>query len=609
MGTRSLSGVYDVAYAEERFRIGVRHVQIGLPQRYVIGAMHVVEDFLRAIIDAEVSESERSALKVSLSRIINLDLNLICETYFAGTMQQLRSLNDELATANRAQGEANRIKDQVLATTSHELRTPLTSIIGFAKLLIDGYIPDEAGRREAVADIHRSALALLALVDDVLDISRIEAGRLDMRIEPVSVADIFADVEATLAVQAREKSVALECEAAVNLPPVAADRARVRQIVLNLAGNAVKFTDQGSVRVTADHEPGSRRVRITVADTGIGIPVDQQSRLFEKFHQLNQGHTRQYGGAGLGLSISKALVEQMGGTIRVESAGVGQGTTASVWLPVADRPAAVAPAPEHRRRQPTLLVVAHDAVARQQIRTALGPTGYLVREGATADGARAMINADRPDVLIVDVTAGGSDTREWVDLLVRLTGDPQAARMLIVALVDRSTPEAARSQMAFVAAHATLVDKPTDVAALQQLLRRVAGPSAVLRLLVADDDPLVVKFLRQVLPASGYELVEARTGQEVITLLGQSRYDAVLLDLRMPSGSGYDVLRAVTGDHRHAGLPIVVLTNYPTPRDVSERDLLSSSIVVDLLSKPAVAAHPEILLDRLRQLSARTTPS
>jgi CheY-like chemotaxis protein len=125
---------------------------------------------------------------------------------------------------------------------------------------------------------------------------------------------------------------------------------------------------------------------------------------------------------------------------------------------------------------------------------------------------------------------------------------------------------------------------------------------------VADDDPLVVKFLRQVLPASRYDLVEAKTGLEVITLLGQSRYDAILLDLRMPSGSGYDVLRAVTGDHRHAGLPIVVLTNYPTPRDASERDLLSSSVVVDLLSKSAVAAHPEVLLDRLRQLSG-TTPS
>lgn len=604
-----VSGVYDAAYAEERLHIGVRHVQIGLPQRYVVGAMHVVEDFLRGVIDTEVSESERSTMKVSLSRIINIDLNLICETYFAGSMQQLRSLNDELATTNRALGEASRSKDQFLASTSHELRTPLTSIIGFAKLLIDGYIPDEAGRREAVADIHRSALALLALVNDVLDISRIEAGPLDMRIEPVTVAGIFADVEATLAVQARQKSLALEFEAAANLPAVAADRTRVRQIVLNLAGNAVKFTDQGRVRVTADHESQWRRVRITITDTGIGIPVDQQSRLFEKFHQLNQGHTRQHGGAGLGLSISKALVEQMGGTIRVESAGSGQGTTASVWLPVADRPAAATPDPAHRHRQLRVLVVADDASARQHIRTVLGPTGYPVREGATADGVRAMINADRPDVLIVDVTAGGSGAREWVDLLVRLTGDPHAASIPIVALVDRSTPGAARSQMAFVAAHATLVDTPTNVAAFQQLLDRVAGHSAALRLLVADDDPLVLKFLRQVLPASRYDLVGARTGHDVVAALGQSRYDAVLLDLRMPSGSGYDVLRAVTGDHRHAGLPIVVLTNYPTPGDASERDLLSSSVVVDLLSKSAVAADPEILLDRLRQLSARVTPS
>lgn len=603
-----VSGVYDAAYADERLQIGVRHVQIGLPQRYVVGAMYVVEDFLRGVIDAEVSESDRSTLKVSLSRIINIDLNLICETYFAGSMQQLRSLNDELAASNRALGAASRIKDQFLASTSHELRTPLTSIIGFAKLLIDGYIPDEAGHREAVGDIHRSALALLALVDDVLDISRIEAGPLDLRIEPVRVADVFADVEASLAVQAREKSLALEFEAVGDLPLVAADRTRVRQIVLNLAGNAVKCTDHGGVRVTAGHESDPRRVHITVTDTGIGIPVDEQSRLFEKFHQLNQGHTRQHGGAGLGLSISKALAEQMGGTIRVESAGLGQGTTASVWLPVADRPASLVPATEHHHRQPRVLVVADDTAARQHIRTLLGLTGYLVRDGATADGVRAMINAERPDVLIVDVTTGGRGAREWVNLLVGITSDPHAARIPIVALVDRSTPEAARSKMAFVA-HGTFVDAPTNVAAFQQLLGHVAEHSSTLRLLVADDDPLVLKFLRKVLPISQYEVVEANTGHEVITLLGQSRYDAVLLDLRMPSGSGYDVLRAVTGDHRHAGLPIVVLTNYPTPGDAGERRLLASSVIVDVLSKSAVAAQPEILLDRLRQLSARTTPS
>ncbi len=335
-----VSGVYDAAYAEERLQIGVRHVQIGLPQRYVVSAMHVVEDFLRGVIDAEVLEAQRPALKESLSRIVNIDLNLICETYFAGSMQQLRSLNDELATANRALGAASRIKNQFLAATSHELRTPLTPIIGFAKLLIDGYIPDEAGRREAVAAIHRNALALLALVNDVLDIARIEAGPLDLRIEPVTVADILADVKRSLAVQAREKSLTLEYGAVGTLPAVAADRMRMRQIVLNLAGNALKFTDRGGVMITADHEAHSSRVRISVTDTGIGIPVDGQSRLFEEFHQLNQGHTRPHGGAGLGLSISKALAEQMGGTFRVESAGIGQGTTASVWLPVADRPGA-----------------------------------------------------------------------------------------------------------------------------------------------------------------------------------------------------------------------------------------------------------------------------
>ncbi|HWI19834.1 MAG TPA: protoglobin domain-containing protein [Vicinamibacterales bacterium] len=335
---RSLfAGVYDEAYAEDRFRIGYRHVQIALPQRYVISAMHVVGRFLRELLEQQISDIDhRRRAHASLDRIIILDLGLICETYFEGSLRELRLLNDRLTSANRALEEANRIKADFLATTSHELRTPLTSIIGFSRILVDGYVDDPAEQRDLLGDVHRSALHLLSLVDDVLDLSRIEAGRLDITVEAVDFAGLIAEVMTLTRVQANEKGLALLTDVPATLPPIRVDRSRMRQILLNVLGNAVKFTDRGQIRIRAfvtDADGAS--VDVTVADTGIGIALDKQSLLFEKFRQIDASHTRRHGGNGLGLAISKALIEQMGGHIRLHSAGDGQGTTVALTVPVA----------------------------------------------------------------------------------------------------------------------------------------------------------------------------------------------------------------------------------------------------------------------------------
>jgi len=299
------SGTYDLAYAEERFRIGHRHVQIRLPQRYVIGAMQVVAEFLREILDREITDDEqRRRAHISLSRILILDLDLICETYFEGSLRELRQLNDRLSTVNRSLEEANRAKNDFLATTSHELRTPLTSIIGFSRLLLDGYVTDPAEQRDLLTDLNRNALHLLSLVEDILDVSRIEAGRLEMMSETVDVAALIAEVAALTKVQADEKGLTLLTAVPADLPRVRADQSRLRQILLNVIGNAIKFTDRGDVRIVANVEADGSHVRVDVTDTGIGIPPEQQPLLFEKFRQVDASHTRRHGGAGLGLATS-----------------------------------------------------------------------------------------------------------------------------------------------------------------------------------------------------------------------------------------------------------------------------------------------------------------
>ena len=608
------SGVYDDAYAQERFRIGYRHVQIALPQRYVISAMHVVARFLRELLDCEIRDLEqRRRAFGSLDRIIILDLGLICETYFEGSVRELRQLNERLTLTNRSLEEANRVKADFLATTSHELRTPLTSVIGFSRLLVDGYVSDPAEQRDLLVDVHRSALHLLSLVDDVLDLSRIEAGRLDIKLETVDLVDLIAEVAAVTKVQADAKRLALLVHLPPDVPIVRADRSRTRQVLLNVIGNAIKFTERGEIRIVGATEHDGTRVRIDVTDSGIGIAPDKQPLLFEKFQQLDASHTRKHGGTGLGLAISKALVERMGGRIQVRSEGEGLGTTVTLAMPVADRGLADA-APVERTgdkyARPSVVLMGRDAKGRELMAMALRSNGYMVREGATTDGVKALARVEPPDLLVFDLTSGGSAAvRECLDLLVALHADPRTRSIRPVLLGDAATADAATNmQLELLPGRPTVIDKPLDPADLLNALQRVgsAPRSVPFRVLVGDDDLLMFKFVTSVLPPHEYVVLHAPSGREVLRAVETQAFDAVVLDLRMGDESGYDVIRALKLEGRAPELPILVITNYPAPADEEERMLLSSALIVDVLPKPTVAAQPELLLKRLEAIRSES---
>ncbi len=608
------SGVYDDAYAQERFRIGYRHVQIGLAQRYVIAAMHVVSLFLREVIDREITDMDRRVrAHASLVRIMTLDLCLISETYVEGSLRELRQLNERLTSANRALEEANRVKADFLATTSHELRTPLTSIIGFSRLLLDNYVTNPRERHDLLADVHRSALQLLSLVDDILDLSRINAGRLEITLETLDLAPVIREVATLTRVQADEKGLALLTEVPEDLPRVRADRSRMRQILINVVGNAIKFTERGEVRVVAATDSDGTGVLVDVADTGIGIAPEQQPLLFEKFRQLDASHTRQHGGAGLGLAISKALIERMGGRIRLRSRGQGLGTTVTLTVP-GPRDARVDAASITRAddgpARPSILLMGHDRDARAAIATALKSSGYVVHEGATADGVRALAHIEQPDVLLIDLTTSFETAREWLDLLVALNADPRTRFIRPVVLVDRAAHVAASAQIELLPVRPTILDtdKPFDAGNLKRILEHIAsGPRAApLRVLVADDDPMVLKFVTSILPPHEYIVQHAASGKEVLRAVDTQRFDALLLDLRMPDDSGYDVIRSLKLEGRAPDLPILVITNYPAPTDAEEQVLLSSPLILDVLPKPIVAAQPEILLEWLETIRSES---
>jgi signal transduction histidine kinase len=351
------SGVYDEAYARDRFQIGYRHVRVGLEQKYVISAMGIVRTFLSECLLLEFPASdERLSYSRSLSKILDLDLNLMCESYMHATMEGLRSLNKQLERANEDLAEAGRTKDEFLAHVSHELRTPLNSILGFTKLILDGLAATPEEEKELLRDVFASAQHLLSLVNDILDIGRIEAGRMSLHLEVVSVRHLLDSTLPLIAIQAVEKGLDLRDESVgVELPPVEADEVRLRQVLLNLLTNAVKFTPKGSVVVRAALEPAAAAggfLRLEVEDTGIGIPPEKREAVFRKYVQVGGKESAGLGGTGLGLAISRRLVELMGGRIGLEAGRGGRGTRVWLTVPVATAEAAARGLPRVKVRRP-----------------------------------------------------------------------------------------------------------------------------------------------------------------------------------------------------------------------------------------------------------------
>ncbi|HET6928910.1 MAG TPA: protoglobin domain-containing protein [Candidatus Acidoferrum sp.] len=337
-GRGLFNGVYDDHYAEDRFLIGFRHVRIGLDQKYVISAMGVVRSFLmEKLFDEFPAREKRLAFSQALGKILDLDLNLMCDSYFRATMAHLHSLNQELEQATAQLVEANAIKDEFLAQVSHDLRTPLNSILSFSKMVLDGLCTSPAEEKEVLRDVFSSGQLLLRLVNDLLDISAIEAGKLALDVEELDPRAVLDSTLPLVAVQAASKGLRLVDETLdQTLPAVRSDEIRFRQVLLNLLSNAVKFTARGCVRVRAIEVQPERHLRFEVEDTGVGVPLEKRNVVFEKFVRHDPKALRGVTGSGLGLAIAKRLVEMMNGKIGLEAGPEGKGSIAWFTMPLAE---------------------------------------------------------------------------------------------------------------------------------------------------------------------------------------------------------------------------------------------------------------------------------
>jgi PAS domain S-box-containing protein len=472
----------------------------------------------------------------------------------------LETANRQLELRNREAERATNMKSKFLASMSHELRTPLNAIVGFSDLLSDEAAgPLNVKQKRFVGHIKQGSNHLLQLINDILDLSKIEAGQLELRNEDFRVEDALPEVFSIIRPLAMAKNIEVECTGATNRP-VYADRGRFKQILYNLLSNAVKFTPKGG-RISVECGDDGNFVRISVIDTGIGIRPEDHELVFEEFRQADPGSDAANKGTGLGLAITKRLVEQQGGRISLESR-LGKGCRFTFTLPAALRHSAskteagttkasvVAPS---GRLAPLVLIVDDEVSARELLASYLQPDYCVAMAGS---GAEALKKAKelRPDAITLDVLMPAGSGFET---LVALRKAPETAQIpiIILSIVDQK-------RVGFALGAAEYLIKPVRKLELLETVRKHVPASADddSTILLVDDDPKALELAEETLRSAGYETQSVRDGARALEILSSKTVGAVLLDLLMPGMDGFEVIRHVRKEPTLKELPVFVMT-------------------------------------------------
>jgi signal transduction histidine kinase/DNA-binding response OmpR family regulator len=523
-------------------------VQVGLSVWASHGKLGDVIDEMREA-NRKLRESERTLERKVAERTAEL----------AERNRALEASERQLAEARDSAMQASQAKSAFLANMSHELRTPLNAIIGYSEMLQEE--AEDDGNQSYVPDLDKiltSGRYLLSLINGVLDLSKIEAGKMDVYVETFDVADVVRGIEGTVKPLLAKNSNQLSIEGLEAAGSMHSDVTKVRQILFNLLSNATKFTEQGSVslQVAREAAEGSDWLTFAVADTGIGMTPEQVERIFEAFAQAEESTSREYGGTGLGLSITRLFCEMLGGSIGAESQ-VGEGSRFVVRLPAQVQvgapagatPGAVEPASPGSTR---VLVVDDDAAARDLLERFLVREGYAV---VTAEGGVEALRLAReqpPDIITLDVLMPQMDG--WA-VLGELKSDP-ALREIPVVLLTMTDDR----RLGYALGAAEFITKPVDWENLGRVLHRYEPDGMERRALVIDDDPLARDMLQRALERGGWSVHEAENGRCALEALGQARPSLILLDLMMPEMDGFEFLGRLRSQPAWAQVPVLVIT-------------------------------------------------
>jgi adenylate cyclase len=518
----------------------------------------------------------------------------LLETFGAQSVLAIQNarLFHEIEEKSRELELASEHKSQFLASMSHELRTPLNAIIGLTEMMVANtarFGTDKA--LEPLNRVHRAGSHLLGLINQVLDLSKIEAGKLELSPESVNLAPLIDEVVGTARQLAEQNKNRLVVEADGDLGAVTVDAMRLRQVLLNLLSNACKFTKDGEValrvRKVAD---GRSWIEFAVSDTGIGMTAEQQARLFEEFSQADSSTARRFGGTGLGLAITRKLARMMGGDVTATSEQ-GKGSVFTIRLPGStDVPARTFAVGDHRPHADCVLIIDDDDTARELLADQLEAEGFSVVTASGGLEGLKLAKQLRPSVITLDVIM--PDLDGW-SVLAALRQDSELAHIpiIMVTILDQQ-------RRAVALGAAGYLTKPIDREQLHKLVDRFRAPGRPTQVLLVEDDAFQRERMRSWLESQQWVVQEAANGREALDRLQQGKPDLILLDLMMPEMDGFQVVATLQKEAPWRDIPVIVITALDL--DAKARERLNCGVQSVLVKE---TFRPGDLVDRIRRLT------
>jgi len=492
--------------------------------------------------------------------------------------EELREKNAELERQSRCVEEANRLKSEFLANMSHELRTPLNAITGFSELMIDGKVgPISSEQAEFLGDILSSSKHLLALINDVLDLAKVEAGKMEFYSEPVSLTKLIGEVTETLRAIAAEKKIVIGTDVAAEVDQVSTDPAKLKQVLYNYLSNALKFTPEGGTVIVRARPETSSSFRIEVEDNGIGIRDEDIGKLFSEFRQLDSGIAKKSQGTGLGLALCKRMVEAQGGSVGVQST-FGKGSVFYIVLPrFGDREEPlVEPTNLYltETSAPTILIIEDGEQDREWLSRTLAEAGYRIETAATAAEALAQCREKSFDAITLDLIL--PDMGGWeLCHAIRSEGRNHKTPIIVVSVVGKN-----QTTQAFPISDYLV--KPVEIEDLLAALRRArVQPGDKRKVLVVDDDPKILKLAEIALKQLDCAALCVSGAEGGLKAAEHEQFAAVVLDLLMPGTDGFEFLERFRQTPRGVSTPVIIWTNKEiTPEDRLRLQLSAQSIAL-----------------------------